>query len=385
MDKIAYIQEEIHGKLYWESNLLRQYLEQCHPEVIIISLSSAELFRSQDQGLTPFAVAGNFEFVERLLAMSNHPHPTLLPDYPEELSGYLHRKIESGTLRDLTLERCPIFVKPQYQKLFTGFVCNDPFDYRFKSHRVNNNEPLWLGEVVQWVSEWRVYVVHGKIAHLSHYNGSRSARPRLRRVEEMVSKLSAENYVMDVGVLANGRTALIEINDGIAVGAYEGCHHLVYGALLVNRWQEMMQERDMLLSGDTQPVSAKPLPVLRFKDALPFIRRVSWIIHCVLSKVPGHPPVDKTESTWVFEYTYNTVFSATVRLYKDGARIHYKANMPIMPINFDEAILTDQHHLNKLFPIDGLEITNISPCDEDSTTGYIVTLSRSAVDKESTV
>jgi len=244
MDKIAYIQEDVRGYVYWESNLLRQYLEHRHPDVIIISLSRDELFRTQDQGITPFAVSGNFDFVDRLLAMSNNPHPTLLPDYPEELQGYLHRKVESGTLRDLTLERCPVFVKPKYQKLFTGFVCDDPFDYRFKSHRVNNNEPLWFSEVVNWVSEWRVYVVNGKIGYMSHYNGLRAAKPRLKRVEEMISKLSAQNYVMDIGVLSNGRAALIEVNDGVAVGAYEGCHANVYGELLVNRWQEIMKERD---------------------------------------------------------------------------------------------------------------------------------------------
>jgi hypothetical protein len=248
MDKIAYIQNETLGIPYWESHLLHQYLERHHPDVIVISLTRAELFKTQDQGITPFAVSGNLDFVDRLLAMSNNPHPNLLPDYPDELHGYLHRKLESGTLRDLTLERCPVFVKPKYQKLFTGFVCDDPFDYRFKSHRVGNNEPLWFSEKVNWVSEWRVYVVNGKIGHISHYNGNRKAKPRVKRVEEMISKLSAQNYVMDVGILSNGRTALIEVNDGISVGAYEGCHANVYGELLVNRWQEMMKGRDSYAS-----------------------------------------------------------------------------------------------------------------------------------------
>lgn len=244
MDKIAYIQDETPGFPYWESHLLRGYLEQHHPDVIIISLTCAELFKAQDQGLTPFAVSGNFYFVDRLLAMSNNPHPALLSDYPDELYGYLHRNLESGTPRDLTSERCPIFIKPKYQKLFTGFVCNDPFDYRFISHRVSSNEPLWLSEEVKWISEWRVYVVNGKIGHISHYDGSRSIHPDRDCIEEMVSKLSAQNYVMDVGVLSNRQTALVEVNDGIAVAAYEGCNANVFGELLVNRWQEMMKERD---------------------------------------------------------------------------------------------------------------------------------------------
>jgi len=385
MDKIAYIQEETSGFVYWESNLLRQYLEQFHPDVIVISLTLAELLSAQDQSITPFAVAGNFDFVDRLLAMSNNPYPTLLPDYPEELNGYLHRKVETGTLRDLTLEHCPVFVKPKYQKLFTGFVCDDPFDYRFKSHSVSNNEPLWLSEIVNWVSEWRVYVVNGKIAYMSHYNGHRNTRPRLRRVEEMISKLSAQNYVMDVGVLTNGRTALIEVNDGIAVGAYEGCRHFVYGELLVNRWQEMMRERDAILSNEIQSTQTEPLPALRFKDAVPFIHHVSRVIQSVLSKIPGHPPVDKTDDLWTFDYQYSAIFSAAVSLYRGGARIHYKVKLPFNPINFDEKVLVAQHHDRRLFPIDGLEITNINPCDENSTTGYIVTLSRPDVDKEPTV
>lgn len=244
MDKIAYIQNEIEGQPYWESYLLAQYLERHHPDVIVVGVTRAQLFRSQDQGLTPFAVSGNLDFVERLLQMSHHPQPSMLSDYPDELHGYMYRELTSGTLRDLTLERCPIFVKPKHQKLFTGFVCDDPFDYRFKSHRVNNNEPLWFSQVVKWESEWRVYVVNGKIGHISHYDGHRYAKPRVKRLEEMVSKLSAQNYVMDVGILKNGRTALIEVNDGVSVGAYEKCSADVYGELLTNRWQEMMKERD---------------------------------------------------------------------------------------------------------------------------------------------
>jgi len=46
-------------------------------------------------------------------------------------------------------------------------------------------------------------------------------------------------YDIDFGVLASGETALVEANDGYALGAYQICGH-DYTDLLFTRWEELL-------------------------------------------------------------------------------------------------------------------------------------------------
>jgi hypothetical protein len=48
-------------------------------------------------------------------------------------------------------------------------------------------------------------------------------------------------YSIDVGVLADGRTALVECNDGFALGNY-GVGARVYAEMHRDRWYQMVEE-----------------------------------------------------------------------------------------------------------------------------------------------
>ncbi|QZA70975.1 ATP-grasp domain-containing protein [Erwinia phage AH06] len=241
MDNIAYIQINNHGRFDMGATLMVEYLERHHPAVAIVKSTAKHVSRLKPSQM-PFMAYGDLGFIEQVLQSTGNPNPTYIPDYPDVLKGYLYRKVTEGTLRDLTLETCPVFVKPRVrQKLFTGFVCHDPFDYRLKP--VKNNEPLWLVEPVRFKAEWRIYVVDGKAAHMVQYEGSDFYRPNLGVVNAMIVKLKQQNYVMDVGVLDNGHTALVEINDGVSVGMYGDVGVEVAGKLIVSRWHELMLEK----------------------------------------------------------------------------------------------------------------------------------------------
>ena len=45
-------------------------------------------------------------------------------------------------------------------------------------------------------------------------------------------------YCIDVGILDNGETALIEINDAFSIGKYSMSNE-VYAELLITRWNEI--------------------------------------------------------------------------------------------------------------------------------------------------
>lgn len=166
--------------------------------------------------------------------------------YPVCLRSFLSRSVKLATLGQAkaALEDMhpAVFVKPATRtKRFTGFVLEYPFDMRVAD--VPSREPIWLSEVVEWRSEWRCYVSNHEIAHMSYCSGGRDAEPDFQAVrlaiESYAPNGAPSGYAMDVGVLADGRTALIEVNDGYSLGAYEGLAAETYFDLMLTRWREM--------------------------------------------------------------------------------------------------------------------------------------------------
>lgn len=172
--------------------------------------------------------------------------------YPAALQPYLRRALETDTLRAVVarLENggAAAFIKPaERTKRFTGFVLDNAQDYRLAG--VSKALPVWVSTPVKWVSEWRAYVVEHKVRHLSLYAGTREALPNHEAVNDMVQLYAASGgpagYALDVGVLAGPEglvTALVEVNEGFAVGAYEQTPADVYAEMLTAFWRWVGQE-----------------------------------------------------------------------------------------------------------------------------------------------
>lgn len=78
--------------------------------------------------------------------------------------------------------------------------------------------------------------------------GNDSISLNLTEVEEAICRFEAASertngYGIDFGVLQNGETALIEWNDGYALGSY-GIDDELYTDLIIARWEEMMLKAD---------------------------------------------------------------------------------------------------------------------------------------------
>lgn len=138
----------------------------------------------------------------------------------------------------------PIFLKPAVKtKLFTGQVFHD--EDAFPLLRVNSNEKLWSSVVVDFVSEYRFYVVDGKINHSVQYTGPERIDLDWELVFEAVSILKDDgclNYAVDFGITDQGKTAFIEMNDGFSLGCYGTFPGSNYSLLLQNRWKELTKE-----------------------------------------------------------------------------------------------------------------------------------------------
>ncbi len=196
-------------------------------------------------------VSGGIGFVRRGLSLQGAEIPDF-PDYPPSLLPFLGRDVRRGTLREaLALPDGTAFVKPaDATKLFTGFVVEGvPSTYAVSGLPMDT--PVWISGRVDFLSEWRCYVVEGEIERAGHYRGDPllfpdPALPRAALAAMQRAGEAPVSFVLDVGVAATGGTLVVEANDGYSVGNY-ALSPLQYAHLLETRWDEMVATPDFSL------------------------------------------------------------------------------------------------------------------------------------------
>jgi hypothetical protein len=170
-------------------------------------------------------------------------------DYPECLYKYLGRKVWRTTMRWLREQYNdvgdPVFVKPvRVHKAFTGYVVTRYRDL-IPTARFDSDMELWASEVVDFVAEYRYFVFEHQVVGVGHYRGDPLRYPDPSIVTAAVRDYAPEApvaYCIDFGVDKDGRTLLVEVNDGFAFGTY-GLNSLVHVKMLEARWKEMVGTR----------------------------------------------------------------------------------------------------------------------------------------------
>jgi hypothetical protein len=171
--------------------------------------------------------------------------------YPQSLRPWLERKVWTTTVRKLLIEShqtelSGIFIKPRSKaKLFTGFVLRSNAGLSKLDGCAKDTE-LYVSEEVEWLSEYRVFVMDGKIVGTRIYSGDPIHSLDMQIVEQAIAAFEASDertsaYGIDFGVLANGSTALVEWNDGYSLGSY-GLDKELYTDLILRRWEELMKQ-----------------------------------------------------------------------------------------------------------------------------------------------
>ncbi|WP_343604341.1 ATP-grasp domain-containing protein [Fluviicola sp.] len=174
--------------------------------------------------------------------------------YPESLRKYLNRNVWESSIRKLFMkshenEVGNVFVKPKSSpKLFTGFVINSNLDL-YRLDGIAKDTDLYCSSVVKWLSEYRVFVNKSKIVGIKNYHGDESLKLNMKVVENAIgdfekSEQRTNAYGIDFGILDDGSTALIEWNDGFALGSY-GLDKEVYTDLILTRWNEILKKTNV--------------------------------------------------------------------------------------------------------------------------------------------
>lgn len=245
MIKKAYIHEYGNGKMEEEHSQVKTVLEQRGIEVQLFT--SKRLQRNQLQFDKNTLVIGNHPTIQTTFKRTKYSGP-LTECYPLSLRNFLKRQIRESTVgRLLNQSRTQVieslFVKPKSNsKAFTGFIIESN-EQLIELESFSKSLELYCSELVEWQSEYRVFVNKGVIQGIQHYEGNPDISIDLEVVEKAIQKFEesterTNGYGIDFGVLKNGETALVEWNDGFALGAY-GLDKELYTDLLISRWMEI--------------------------------------------------------------------------------------------------------------------------------------------------
>ncbi|MEM9539903.1 MAG: ATP-grasp domain-containing protein [Cyanobacteria bacterium P01_E01_bin.42] len=254
MIRQIFLQEYGNGKLNPEGESLYRELKQRNYPIKLFT--PKQLYRSRLKLDCESLVAGEIPIVLSALKQLKIPF-VKISDYPNALEKFFHRRIWLSSLRKLEArlyagKSQPIFAKPANRsKRFTGRIF-DSFHDLWAVSGVSRQEKIWCSEVVNWLSEYRIYMIKNQnsdsqIVGIYPYNEQQSEtslKIDLSTVREAVRRLdkageSVAGYALDFGILETGETALIEMNDGFSLGNY-GLSDRFYTDLILARWEELI-------------------------------------------------------------------------------------------------------------------------------------------------
>lgn len=166
-----------------------------------------------------------------------------IPCYPESIKVFLSREIEKMTFKSFLKNLVYYkknghkFVKPVKPKAFQAFLTSDE-NITDRLYNLNPDIEMYVSDIVNFKSEWRVYVKLNKIVRVCHYSGNPLLFPNPVVVNAMVKGMIGPCcYALDVGVFGD-TTALVEVNDFYAIGNY-GLYPREYVEMLMLRWSQL--------------------------------------------------------------------------------------------------------------------------------------------------
>ncbi len=170
-----------------------------------------------------------------------------IPCYPESMKIFLERNIEVMPLKDLIKNigyygsHGNRFVKPVRPKLFRAFITSDENGLN-QLYNIEPDTMVYVSDIVDFRSEWRVYVKLNKIEKICHYSGNPLSFPNINVVNAMIQSWAGPScYALDVGIIGSV-TALVEINDFYSIGNY-GLGPKEYVEMLMLRWSQLTNRR----------------------------------------------------------------------------------------------------------------------------------------------
>lgn len=238
-----------------EKRVIRHASNLIDSKLHFASLNSLTLGSIRQDVPAQAVPVGTVEFVTAVMFAREIAEPIHI-SYPKCLRSqrFLKRAIRQGEFSDAAGN---VFVKPRYDvKRFTGALLPELISHP-NTFTLADDYPVWISEPVKFVSEWRYYILRDQIIGAGRYDDGDDGAPipDINLIHSAVAAMelnfSPAGYALDFGVLDNGETALVEVNDGWALGYYKGeqhpriefegaCSSVDYARLLHARWIQLL-------------------------------------------------------------------------------------------------------------------------------------------------
>lgn len=212
-------------------------------EVIYAGFEDLENFTKNNK--TPLIPVGTVEFTTKYMQKMGIKQPDYL-SYPMALQPFLRRMIRVSTYGAANDGE---FVKPfELVKEFNGHIKGEGTETP-----PSDDTLCWVCEQVEWLAEWRYYIIDGQIAGVSRYDDGEEKLTNTMAwtmdalVRDCISawKDIPAGCSIDVGIIKTGpgqaMPALVECNDGWALGYYPWgtATPSVYKDLISKRWNQI--------------------------------------------------------------------------------------------------------------------------------------------------
>lgn len=146
-------------------------------------------------------------------------------EVPEVLrtEKYLGRKYQVYTLKELPLDGYG-FLK-DIEKLKSFSYCGDLLRLDKTDKDIFKSNTYLVSSFVDIKAEYRVFVLDYSIEAIQYYDGDCTIFPDVSVLKEMIGRYYLEknrprSYTMDIAVLSNGRTVILEVHPVVSVGTY---------------------------------------------------------------------------------------------------------------------------------------------------------------------
>lgn len=166
----------------------------------------------------------------------------------------VYRKYQYMTLGEFfSKDLCPVFIKPAYDtKAFVSGVIRNDSSKRFVLSDAKEETVALVTDCVSYLTEYRCFINRGKIVGLKHYQGDFMSFIDVSYANMCLDKMNALegipiSYTLDFGLRDDGRTEVIEANDGWSVGTY-GLDGEVYSRFVFDRWMEIINGKNVNFS-----------------------------------------------------------------------------------------------------------------------------------------
>jgi len=177
---------------------------------------------------------GSTEFMQNVFSKINKvPKQIMNSDRPFKI-------MKLKGVRELIANGEKMFVKPITIKQFTGFVVDA---YNISTlNEYSDETAVLVYEVLNILSEWRMYVYRNSIVESKNYGGDFKISPdydfAISKIKQHSQNLPVA-YTMDIGILKN-ENIIVEFNDFYAIGNY-GIPNDLYLRMLRERYFEIIR------------------------------------------------------------------------------------------------------------------------------------------------